>query len=559
MYGGCTNRRQPRFRNTPPARITYWATMPTLRLPPEIWELVLDYCRGEISLDSSFIEMRLEPVFDTYATLCACCLVSRAWLPRGRLNLYSTVIFQHFAQVERLLAALSRHPFLADHVHTLCVYADNIYIPFARSELVRQLRCVRTLVLNLDWRLYPPQYLHCAAQYPITELYYWGKFRTTADICRVLYAFPNISCLSLEPWEDFTLDASHVARLGCKRLWHHFDALEELDLGVRGVVYGGDFRFSSRSYTFSKSRLVPLTNFPPPHALGTSILILTLQWSNDRTTDHDPRALLDYVSSLHQLRVLTLEICTRNYDNTVGENGQDLSTFVTSVISSARTHVSLHRLRLCFWMSGMMWRDEPVSRHFLLSKLFTPAFKELICRLPALRELVFELPPGPESSVNAAEWWTTRFRARLRFLKAEISVAVHPVVGSALASFWIPLSIDHPGYRTPQEHFLGSPGGSNETAPQSDPYQRVKVPNTLRTPEGGSRNAPPSPLKDMTLAGTTTIERSSSAPTLRHFMQAISRTLVTTTATALQRGLVWSRRGATTPKSARDRGRLDDP
>ncbi|KAI0673233.1 hypothetical protein C8Q78DRAFT_710390 [Trametes maxima] len=508
--------------------------MATLRLPPEMWEFILDHCRGEISLNSSFVEMRLEPVFDTYATLCACCLVTRAWLPRSRLNLYSTVIFQHFAQVERLLAALYRHPFLADHVHTLCVYADNVYIPFARSELVRRLRCVRTLVLNLDWRLYPPQYLHCAAQYPITELCYWGKFRTTADICRVLHAFPNVVCLSLEPWEDITLDVSHVARLGCKRLTHRFDAMEELDLG---------------------SRLVPLTNFPPPHSLGTSIFILTLQWSNDRTTDNDPRALLDYVSSLHQLRVLTLEICTRNYDNTVGEHGRDLSTFVTSVISSARTHVFLHRLRLCFWMSGMMWRDEPVSRYFLLNKLITPTFEELICRLPGLRELVFELPPGSQLSVNEVEWWTVRLCARLHSLRAELSVVVHPVVGSALASFWIPLSIDHPSYRTPQEHFLGSLGENDKFALPSDPYQHAEMPNTLQTPEGESRNAPPPPLKDGTLAGTAAVEQSPSAPTSRRFVQVISRTLVAATAIALRRGLVWQRRGASTLKSVRDRGR----
>lgn len=144
------------------------------RLPVEVIEEIIDSCVSHAAVPNH------EQVLRAYQVLCTCSLICRDLLPRSRKNLYSVVMFRCSEQVDKLLATLTSNPSLGELVRALRVdpsqdkTSGGKYIPFARSELVSKVPNVQTLVVKVDWSLYPPWYHRLASLYPITELFLWS-------------------------------------------------------------------------------------------------------------------------------------------------------------------------------------------------------------------------------------------------------------------------------------------------------------------------------------------------------------------------------------------------
>ncbi|KAI0355245.1 hypothetical protein OH77DRAFT_354465 [Trametes cingulata] len=172
------------------------------RVPDDIWDLVIDSC------DAESFQKELPRQCCRLDTLRACALTCRRWLPRSQFNLYSTVSFTAYAQVDMFLSTINARPDLADYTHTLLMrhyhrshaYRQTTeYIPIARRELVRKLRNVQTLFVDMAiWASYPPGYAREVARYPVTELHIGIEARQSpTSLHRFVQAFRNLERLSI--------------------------------------------------------------------------------------------------------------------------------------------------------------------------------------------------------------------------------------------------------------------------------------------------------------------------------------------------------------------------
>ncbi len=166
-------------------------------LPIDVCERIIDSCN---SCPRFFYPQHL-------ADLGACALTCQDWLPRSRLNLYSSVRLRNARQLYAFLNTIAAHPFLADFVQELVVGRSTMtpdnpserYLPFAHAALVSALRGVRRLHLcHYQWQAHHPRYIQLAARYPIVELsLLGGTYQTLADVFRVVWAFEHLQVLRL--------------------------------------------------------------------------------------------------------------------------------------------------------------------------------------------------------------------------------------------------------------------------------------------------------------------------------------------------------------------------
>ncbi|KAI0673240.1 hypothetical protein C8Q78DRAFT_1023775 [Trametes maxima] len=351
-----------------------------------------------------------DPVLKSYRVLCCCCLVCQAWLPRSRLNLYSVVILQDYYHVEQLLYSLASHPFLADHAHTLVVAPGFFptHIPFARSEIVLQLHNVKNLVICVDWKLYPPHYVRLLAAYAsVTSLSIWGSYKTPQDIHRIYRLFKNVGYMHI---------GAHERKEGT---WH---------TRADAVLKAPRKAYLTLSKLRIGERLLPSACFPSWLTLMDSLTELTLDWNSRwfKDSENDTRPVLDFVSSRHLLKTLTLCIASTTYNYTFGEDGQALSTWIVSAITRTRTHTNLRRICLRFWAPGVPWGTEPgMSRYDFLRRLFTESLLYCIEGIPENRVLAFEIGAIPGDG-GTHKWWDEEIRNRLVQAKARITVELMP-------------------------------------------------------------------------------------------------------------------------------------
>ncbi|RPD58769.1 hypothetical protein L226DRAFT_540215 [Lentinus tigrinus ALCF2SS1-7] len=199
--------------------------MDSPRVPTELSELIIDRVR-----DSALPWWgRLKFVFGTQSyrlgtadhvgrdlhTLRACALTCSAWLPRARVNLYHTVVFDDPHDVELFVRAIqvadsssTRHC-LADLVRELVVEFAGGYIPFAQGTLLRKLRSLRTVVFPLlrvdshsaGWHYPSPRHHVLVAQFnSLTELVFdlnLGDYRMVVYAFRVVWAVRGLERLTL--------------------------------------------------------------------------------------------------------------------------------------------------------------------------------------------------------------------------------------------------------------------------------------------------------------------------------------------------------------------------
>ncbi|KAI0651044.1 hypothetical protein C8Q79DRAFT_6587 [Trametes meyenii] len=379
------------------------------RLSNEVWDNVIDQCQGPLDPRLCDPEDRFDPLYDAYRALLSCSLVCSAWLPRCRINLYSTILLRRRSDVYNLLETLSTHPFLADRVHTLAIYSEKEYVPSADTRLVGRLLQVRTLVLYLNWSHYPQGYQALAARYPISQLLIWRDLHTSDELGRLVLAFCNIESLTLGTDDDHFENISRVPHLRVDPAQAH-PTCSRFTRTIRRLQISGN--------------LLPSAHFPSWVPLITSVVHLVLQWTYFwfEDTRSDARAVLAYIASLKHLESLTIEVISKAYNITFGEDGEALATWLISVISQTSTHTALRIVHLAFWLPGVPWWDYKTikPRRFLTTHL-TPTFENAICEIPALKELAFEIGVMPRGG-DTPEWWKDNIRACLPRLRAEISV-----------------------------------------------------------------------------------------------------------------------------------------
>ncbi|KAI0357996.1 hypothetical protein OH77DRAFT_1474701, partial [Trametes cingulata] len=172
------------------------------RLPIDLCEKLIDHCYSEPCRANLLLNKGEDPR-SSWRTLFNCALTCRAWLTRSRFNLYTAVILRRPQDIDTFTNTIALHPFLAEFVRVLMVtnYNEpgNVYFPFARIELVRNMRCLQSLLMNTHYtRTYPPPHRRLIARYPITTLSISvDSFPTPIAFCRFLWAFTRLERLRL--------------------------------------------------------------------------------------------------------------------------------------------------------------------------------------------------------------------------------------------------------------------------------------------------------------------------------------------------------------------------
>ena len=136
------------------------------------------------------------------ASLAACALVSRDWLPRARLNLYRHVRLVDGENLEQFLSTIRAHPTYAQYTEDLEIAphpSQEEYIGF--MLLSPHVRTLSGLLLgpNVKWKEYPPRY-HALGRHAfsaVTRLTLSVQFPTIADLYRVVWSFLNITKCSI--------------------------------------------------------------------------------------------------------------------------------------------------------------------------------------------------------------------------------------------------------------------------------------------------------------------------------------------------------------------------
>ncbi|KAI0646626.1 hypothetical protein C8Q79DRAFT_680799 [Trametes meyenii] len=375
----------------------------TPRLPDEICEYIIDSAAWRSPPDTIFDWE--DNIDDYYNILRACCLTCRSWLSRSRFHLYTIVTFERDEDPYLFLNTITARPFLAERVRFLRVHIRNAgYIPFAGTELVQKLRNVQSLRLaSLSFtgfqEQYPPRYHELVtSRFPITTLNIRAQFRKVGDLLRIIWAFRVLQTVVINSWlTSRSIQAEEAFRLcqvaGRNR---HCVSLRKLELG---------------------SQLVPLSNFPPPLTFGTSIEDLTLYWQEDVSiwASRNTQAILDYMSSLHSLRRLTLILWPASVEppKSAPEN-KTFYAWAVSVLSRMRGHRSLCLVRLRLWPSVTTHDATLVRglRHSFGSPLATPNLSAVIAELPANCRLFVEVPSWPRDPPegdtkhgDVQSWW----------------------------------------------------------------------------------------------------------------------------------------------------------
>lgn len=209
--------------------------MTTDRLPVEVYENIIDFCRPTgIQLHANGLA---EPVTKaSSATLSACCRTRKSWLSRSRYRLYSVVVLQNFDDASIFLATITQHPSLAAFTHTICI-AGSSYTPYARPELVEALPNLRTLHLSeIPWRQYPHRYCLDIAKYSITELHVCMVEQELGDLLRVVWSLRNLQSLRLMSTgarsQTLSVEEARQIQTLAERHRHCCAALRRLELTV---------------------------------------------------------------------------------------------------------------------------------------------------------------------------------------------------------------------------------------------------------------------------------------------------------------------------------------
>ncbi|KAI0651049.1 hypothetical protein C8Q79DRAFT_931175 [Trametes meyenii] len=391
------------------------------RLPQEILDFILDYHQIQISC---MFTKSYNNITSSYDALRGCCLTSPSWLPRSRQNLYSTVLLQSYQQVNSFLDTVRSQPFLASLVRSLG-FSDkgprnpdrekHSFVPFGRSELARRLPNIHTLMLDLDWRQYPPKYCMLSALYPVTELYLGvqSELKELAHLIRVMWAFSDLQIIRL--YERYGWDSVPW------KTWSDADTVNLEQAAQRRACCR-----SLRTLEIAGPNLVSSLTFPPTLVFGTSVEHLILHWQPYLSGFHEigQTRALHHISHFHSLRELKIVMVPFSYE--FESTGAQATIFAQIVpfLSAVKNHKNLRRVTLRFELPLTSWQNEPISRRVFLRKLFVPAVQESVKSLPpSLTELAFEVPYAPDdpTEVMGPHWWMREIRARLPDLKVEVS------------------------------------------------------------------------------------------------------------------------------------------
>ncbi|KAI0643876.1 hypothetical protein C8Q79DRAFT_159998 [Trametes meyenii] len=162
----------------------------------------------------------------------ACALTCSAWLPRSRYHIYRSVKLTTEARCKVYLSTVVEHPERARWARSLLVHTKE-YLPL--SQLLAphaSLARYEQLLLRVDWRRYPPQYVDrvlvpllrgCDSVDSLTICFGYPCIITLSQFLHVLDAMPQLQQLrvfgaapEVLTWNLVNLD--HGRRVGCRKL-----------------------------------------------------------------------------------------------------------------------------------------------------------------------------------------------------------------------------------------------------------------------------------------------------------------------------------------------------
>ncbi|KAI0673230.1 hypothetical protein C8Q78DRAFT_1077507 [Trametes maxima] len=152
-----------------------------------------------------------------------------------------------------------------------------------------------------------------------------------------------------------------------------------------------------------------------------------LHWQPYLPGFQDQPRVLQHISHFHALRELKIVMVPFSYEFESTDAQATIFAQMVPILSTVKDHKNLRRVTLRFEPPLTSWLNEPISRRVFLRKLFVPAFQESVQALPpSLAELAFEIPHAPDdpTGVMGPHWWMREIRARLPYLKAEVSVSM---------------------------------------------------------------------------------------------------------------------------------------
>ncbi|KAK7683248.1 hypothetical protein QCA50_013510 [Cerrena zonata] len=188
--------------------------------------------RGQVSSHfSKFPTEVYETIIDYVAKLCYkgrwrdlanCALVSRAWVPRAQMHLFSSIHFEHKDSVISFQYAVRRKPFLLQYIISFQADYYNI-IPrpttLLTSYFMRNLK--QCCILSLDLRTAHSslsRFPSLATSLQLLEIHGWMNGDVN-QLCRFLVSFRSLTMLTIA-WSNRTpfrgLDLPHL-HLSCSK------------------------------------------------------------------------------------------------------------------------------------------------------------------------------------------------------------------------------------------------------------------------------------------------------------------------------------------------------
>ncbi|KAJ2985769.1 hypothetical protein NUW54_g10039 [Trametes sanguinea] len=422
---------------------------------PEIWSTLLADHRGTGISPPSSIKRFFPPRFDSNdiettgffanrrrlrhsvvesaATLLACALTCREWLPRSIFNLYSVcVVLEDSKSVDRLVDLMAVRPHLAGFVRILWVSPEEFrsprnllglpleqYIPFARAELVHKLRNLHTIAYLGRFRWpYPGSCNLRIAQYrSLRTLYLDSRFPSPVEMFRLIWTLEGLRHLHLHRARfDSCPDASGSLGPAYERLQYlavrrpRCKSLESLmiDWDSSGVPAG----------------------VPYESAFGTSVLRLGLSY-DWRTISklYEGSRISNYISNLASLEELSLLVrITRPTESSqMPPDIQKLASWLQDTV----TPLSCRRLQRIHIQVQDLYSGQPNPVY----EIFNPDnhLDHVFNRIPELRELAVQFdyvreqsaqgphPPDPYEAISMYK----ALLCAMPGLKAKLSVVVN--------------------------------------------------------------------------------------------------------------------------------------
>ncbi|KAI9065008.1 hypothetical protein FKP32DRAFT_540742 [Trametes sanguinea] len=202
-------------------------------LSVDLWEEVIDFCVPPLLGFFANRRRLRHSVVESAATLLACALTCREWLPRSIFNLYSVcVVLEDSRSVDRLVDIMTVRPHLAGFVRILWISPEEFrsprsrlsfpleqYIPFARAELVHKLRNLHTIAYlgRFRWPCPGSCNLHIAQYRSLRTLYLDSRFPSPVEMFRLVWTLEGLRHLHLHRARlDSCPDGSLVP--ACQRL-----------------------------------------------------------------------------------------------------------------------------------------------------------------------------------------------------------------------------------------------------------------------------------------------------------------------------------------------------